>query len=276
MHIPFVIASKSPDVIYGILILVVAAIIVAGPLVYRILSGEKFGWFGDPHLRRPNKKEWEELRRKADKIFKGDIEIDANELYELVTTMNIEVAGYKRNKGTTEYENDLERIAKLSQKLQGMELRIDPFDSLLKHLKEDGLIEQANKLHDMIHSASPKSFSQAKNECLAELIKIKNEKLSILNPETQKKLKQSIKLLKSKPFTSVYIYITLLVIGLALRFYHSIVQNKGYKFYKENPVWIVVFILIIGVPAVVLAIKFLMRKFGTKENPYQLNLIEKQ
>jgi hypothetical protein len=37
------IASISPDSIKAIIILAVVALVLAGPLVYRILSGEKFG-----------------------------------------------------------------------------------------------------------------------------------------------------------------------------------------------------------------------------------------
>jgi len=269
---PFIIASKSPDVIHGILILVIAAVVVAGPLVYKIFSGEKFGWFSDPRFKRPNKKEWDELRRKADQIIKGDMEINANELYELIMAMNVEVEGHKHGKGTIEYEQDHERIAKLSQKLQGMKLRIEPFDSLVEHLKLDGLIEQANKLHDMIHKNINESIPKVVKKCLTELIKIKGESWINLGPETRKTLRQSIKLLNQNPDRLIYVSVAIFVIGLGLGLYNSIVQNRGHEFYKENPVWIVIFTLIVGVPAVILVVKFLMWKFYKKENSYQRNL----
>jgi len=276
MYVPVYIASTSPDIIHGILILIIAAIIIAGPLVYKILSGEKFGWFSDPRFKRPNKKEWDELRRKADRIIKGEMEIDANELHELVVAMQVEVEGHKRHKGTIEYENDRERIVKLSQKLQGMELRVEPFDSLVEHLKQDGLVEQANKLHNVIHANSNKSFPQIKGEYLAELTKIKKENWTVLGPETQKTLRQSIKLLKQNPNRLIYISVVVFVIGLGLGLYNSIVKNRGYEFYKKNPIWTAVLAVIIGVPAAILVIKFLIWKYGMKENPYQPNLMEER
>ena len=270
------IALISPDSIKAILILAFAAVILASPLVYRILSGEKFGWFRDPRLKRPDKNQWRQLRNKADRIIEGREEIDPNELYELIAAMQIEVEGFKRHKGTIEYENDRMRITRLSQKLQGMNLRAEPFDSLAESLKDDGLIEQAQKLHDMIHTPSKRSFPQLKKELLAELVKIQVENRDILNPDTRTVLKQSVKSLRLNPFMSLYIYAALIVIGLGLRFYHSIVEDKGYKFYRNHPVWIAVFVLLIGVPALILVIKFLTWKYAVRENPYQLNQTEKQ
>ena len=270
------IALISPDSIKAILILAFAAVLLSAPLVYRILSGEKFGWFRDPRLKRPDKNLLRQLRNKADRIIEGREEIDANELYKLITTMQIEVEGYKRHKRTIEYENDRVRITRLSQKLQGMNLRVEPFDSLAESLKDDGLIEQAQKLHDMIHTPSKGSFPQFKKELLAELAKIKVENRDILSPDTRTVLKQSVKSLRHNPLTSLYIYAALIVIGLGLRFYHSIVEDKGYKFYRNHPVWIAVFVILIGVPALILVIKFLTWKYAVHENPYQLNQTDKQ
>ena len=270
------IALISSDSIKAILILAFAAVILASPLVYRILSGEKFGWFRDPRLKRPNQNQWHQLRNKADRIIEGREEIDANELYELIAAMQIEVEGYKRHQGTIEYENDRMRITRLSQKLQGMNLHAEPFDSLAERLKEDGLIEQAQKLHDMIHTPSKKSFPQLKKELLAELVTIRDESWDILSPDARTALKQSVKSLRHNPFMSLYIYAALIVIGLGLRFYHSIVEDKGYKFYRNHPVWIAAFALLIGVPALILVIKFLTWKYAVRENPYQLDQTEKQ
>jgi len=276
MSIFISIASISPDSIKAILILVFAAVILAGPIVYRILSGEKFGWFRDPSLKRPDKNQWHRLRDKADRIIEGRTEIDGNELYELITTMQIEIEGYKRHEGTIEYENDRERITRLSQKLNGMDLRVEPFDSLVERLKEDGLIEQAQKLHTMVHNPSNKSLPQLKKEFLDELAKIRDENWDILGPDTRAAWKQSVKLLKHNPFRSLYVYAALIVIGLGLRFYHSIVEDKGYEFYRKHPIWIAVFAVLIGVLALILVIKFLAWKYSLCENPYQSNQSEKQ
>lgn len=276
MCIAVPIASISPDSIKLILILGFATVLLVGPLVYRILSGEKFSWFSDPKLKRPDKDQWQNLRNKADMIIEGKSEIGANELCELITTMQIEVEGYKRHKGTIEYEKDLERITRLSQKLQGMDLRVEPFDSLAERLKENGLIEQSQKLHTMIHTPSSKSWPQVKKDLLAELAKIKDEQWDILGSDTRKALRQSIKSLKQNPLTSIYMYVALIVIGLGLRFYHSIVEDKGYEFYKKHPIWIAVFAVLIGVPALILLIKFLAWKYAVRENPYQSNLTDRQ
>ena len=266
------IASISPDSLKAVLILGFAAIILAGPLVYRILSGEKFTWFRDPSPERLDKKQWLQLRNKADQIIEGTEEIDGNELYELIATMQIEVEGYKRNKGTIEYKNDRERIRKLYKKLQGMNVRAEPFDSLVEHLKGDGLIEEAQKLHAMVHDYSNKSLPQLKKDFLDELAKIRGENWNILGPNTKAIWEQSVKLLKHNTFRSLYVYAALIVIGLGLRFYHSIVEDKGYEFYRKHPIWIVVFAIIIGLPALILAIKFLIWKYSICDNPYQSNL----
>jgi uncharacterized membrane protein len=127
----------------------------------------------------------------------------------------------------------------------------------------------------MIHSKSDKSLPQIKKELLAELVKIRDENSDILNPDTATALKQSIKLLKYNPLGSIYFYAALIVIGLGLRLYHSIIENKGYKFYKEHPIWIVVFAVIIGIPSLILLIKFLTWKYSFRENPYKLNQIDR-
>jgi hypothetical protein len=269
-------ASISPDTVKAVLILVIAAVIIAGPLVYRILSGEKFGWFRDPELKRPDKNQWQSLRDKADQIIGASCEIDAGKIFELIYTMRVEVEHHKRNKGTLEYEKDLERISALYQKLQGMDLRVEPFDSLTEHLKEDGLAEQAQKLHGMIHARTNAGLYQIKKEILAELDKIKHENSDTFSPETKTTFKQSVKILKHNPFISIYGCAALLVFGLGLRFYHSIVEEKGYKFYRENPIWIAVFVLIIGVPAMILLIKFLIWKYSGNGNPYRFNEIDNQ
>lgn len=271
MCISVFIASLSTEDIKAILILVFVAVILIGPLVYKILSGEKFGWFRDPELKRPDKNQWQSLRDKADQIIKGSLEIDPDEIFELIDTMRVEVEGYQRNKGTVECEKDRERITGLYQKLQDLDLRAEPFDSLTEHLKEDGLAEQAQNLHGMIHARTNASLSQVKKELLAELAKLKNESWHTLSPETRTAFKQSVKILKHNPFTSIYVYAALIVFGLGLRFYHSIIEEKGYKFYRENPIWIAVFVLIIGVPALILVIRFLAWKYSTRENPYQSN-----
>jgi hypothetical protein len=266
------VASISPDTIKVILILGFAAVLLAAPLVYRILSGEKFGWFADPRFKRPGKKQWRQMRDKADRIIKGSIQLDANEIYELISAMQMEVEGHKRHKGTIEYERDRQRIAALCQKLEGMDLRVEPFDSLIERLKDDGLTEQAQQLHALVHSVSDRSFAQTKDDLLAELAKIRDESWHMLSPDTRTVLKQSIKLLKRNPFMSLYVYAILILIGLGLRLYHSIVQNKGYKFYKEHPVWLAVFVVLIGVPALILLVKFLRWKYAPRQNPYQSNL----
>ena len=265
------IASLSTEDIKAILILVFVAVVLIGPLVYKILSGEKFGWFRDPELKRPDKNQWQQLRNKADQIIEGSLEVDGCELYELVKTMQVEVKAYKRKQGTVEYEKDLERITGLSQKLQGMDPRFEPFDSLIEHLKEDGLTEQAQNLHGMMHAQTNASLRQIKKEVLAELAKIRDENWDPLSPETRTAFKQFVKILKYNPLTSIYVYVALIVFGLGFRFYHSIIEEKGYKFYRENPIWIAVFVLIIGVPALILVIKFLAWKYSTRENPYQSN-----
>ncbi len=276
VYLYFTIASISSDSIKAVLILAVAAVIIAGPLVYKILSGEKFGWFRDPELKRPDKNQWQALREKADQVIGGALEVEGGELYELVNTMRIEVENRKRNIGTVEYEKDRERITGLYQKLQGMDLRVEPFDSLTEHLKEDGLIEQAQNLHGRIHSRTDAGLSQIKKEILAELAKIKNENWDTFSPETRTAFKQSVRILKHNPLTSIYIYAGLIVFGMGLRFYHSIIEEKGYKFYKENPIWIAVFAVVIGVPALILVIKFLIWKYATSENPYHSNRIDSQ
>ena len=261
-------ASISPDDLKAILILSFGAVIIAGPLVYRILSGENFGWFRDPDLKRPDKKQWDQLRDKADQIIEGKVEFDTNELCELVSKMQLEIEYHKRNKGTIEYENDCERITRLSQKLQDKDLRIEPFYSFTEHLKEDGMIEQAQKLHTMLHSPSNKSLLQFKKDFLDELAKIRDERWDILGPETKALWEQSVKLLKHNPLRSLYIYAALIVVGLGLRFYHSIVEDKGYEFYRKHPVWIVVFVVIIGLPALILAIKFMAWRYSMREDAY--------
>lgn len=276
MYLYLTIASISPDTIKAILILVIAAVVIVGPLVYKILSGEKFGWFRDPELKRPDKNQWQDLRDRADQIIEASCEIDPDEIFELIDTMRVEVEGYQRNKGTVEREKDRERITGLYQKLQGMELRAEPFDSLTEHLKEDGLAEQAQNLHGMIHARTKASLSQIKKELLAELAKIKDESWNIMSTETRTAFKQSVKILKHNPFTSIYVYAALIIFGLGLRFYHSIIGEKGYKFYRENPIWIAVFAVIIGVPALILVIKFLAWKYSTRENPYQPYLTDNQ
>jgi hypothetical protein len=265
----FLIILALSDILKVILILGAAAIIVAGPLVVRILSGEKFRWFGDSDVKRPNREQWEQLRNKADRIIEGKTEIEGKHLYELVREMKIEVEGHKRNKGTIEYEKDTERIIKLSQKLQGMYIRIEPFDSLVERLKEDGLTGQAEKLHDMIHNCSKKSGSEIKKTFLAELLQIRDQHWVDLRQDTRLLLKQSLRTIKHNPFMSIYVGVALIVVGLALRFYHSIVKEKGYEFYIKHPLWIVVFILLIGVPAMILLIKIFTWKRSICENPYQ-------
>jgi hypothetical protein len=116
--------------------------------------------------------------------------------------------------------------------------------------------------HGRIHSRTDAGLSQIKKELLAELAKIKNENWDTLSPETGTAFKQSVKILKHKPFTSIYVYTGLIVFGLGLRFYHSIIEEKGYKFYRENPIWIAVFAVVIGVPALILVIKFLIWKYA--------------
>lgn len=276
IYLYLTIASISPDTIKAIIILVIAAVVIVGPLVYRILSGEKIGWFRDPEFRRPDKNQWQSLRDRADQIIDAGLEIDANETFELIDTMQVEVEYHKRNKGTIEYEKDRERITGLYKKLQGMDLRVEPFDSLTEHLKEDGLTEQAQSLHGKIHARTDASLSQIKKELLAELAKIKKENWNTLSQQTRTAFKQSVKILKHNPFTSIYVCAALIVFGLGLRFYHSIIEEKGYKFYKENPIWIAVFAVIIGVPVLILVIKFLIWKYSTRENPYQSNLTDNQ
>jgi hypothetical protein len=275
MCVEVAIGSISPDSMKVVVILCVAAVVVAGSFVYRILSGEKFGWFTDPIFKRPGKKEWQDLRNKAALIIEGKSEIDANELCELISTMQIEVEGYKRNKGTIEYEKDRERITRLSEKLEGMELRVEPFASLIENLKKDGLIEQADELHNMVHAPSYKSLRQAKEELLAGLVKIKKEKCDMLSGDTRTALRQSIKSVKQNPLTSIYLYGALIILGLGLRLYHSIVEDKGYEFYRKHPVWIAVFAVLIGVPALILVIKFVAWKYGVREKLWQSNLTDR-
>ncbi|HUU15773.1 MAG TPA: hypothetical protein VMW72_01375 [Sedimentisphaerales bacterium] len=269
------IASVSPDVIKAIILFCFVAVILAGPLVYRILSGEKFGWFSDPRFRRPNKKQWQQLRKKADQIIEDKLEVEAAELCELINKIQIEINHHKYKNRTEEYENDCERITVLSQKLKDMDLRIEPFDSFAEYLKKDGLIEQAKKIHDMVHGPSNKSFFQYKKEFLDEVVKIKDENWNILSQGTRVAWKQSVKLLKHNPLRSLYVYAALFVFGIGLRFYHSIAEDKSYKFYRKHPIWIIVFVLIIGLPALILAIKFLVWKNSMRENLYQSNLSEK-
>ncbi len=274
MCVEVAIGSISPDSMKAIVILCVAAVVVAGPLVYRILSGEKFGWFTDPRFKRPGKNEWQNLRNKADLIIEGKAEIDADELCELISTMQIEVEVYKRNKGTIECENDRERITRLSAKLHGMELRVEPFDSLIENLKKDGQIEQADELHNIMHPRSCINLRQAQQELLAGLVKIKQEKWDMLGGDTRAALRKSIKSVKQNPFTSIYIYWALIVLGLGLRLYHSIIEDKGYEFYRKHPVWIAVFVVLIGVPLLILVIKFVAWKYGVREKSWQSNLAD--
>jgi len=116
------------------------------------------------------------------------------------------------------------------------------------------------------------SFGQLRKELLAELVIIRSANWEVLGPETRTALKQSVKLLRHNPLRSVYIYGGLIVLGLGLRVYHSIVEDKGYEFYKKHPIWIAVFAVLIGVPIVILVIKFLAWKYAERENPYRLNL----
>jgi len=276
MSLVISIASISPDAVKVILILGFAAVIIAGPLVYRIFFGkEKFHWFRDPSLKRPDKNQWLQLRKKADRIIEGTMEIDGDELHELITTMQIEVEWYKRNKETIEYENDCERIRKLYKKLKSMDMRFEPFDSLIDRLNGDGITEPAQKLHNMVHGPSSRNLPRLKNEFLAELAKIRGENWNILGRDTKAAWKQSVKLLKHNPLRSLYGYAAVIVVGLGLRFYHSIVEDKGYKFYREHPIWIVVFAIVIGLPALILVIKFLVWKYSMRENPYKSCLPEK-
>ncbi len=265
MSIFTLIVSISPDSIKLILILGAASIVLAGPLVYRVLSGEKFSWFRDPDRKRPDENEWDQLRDKSDQIIEGKGEFDANEICNLISKMQIEIQYYKRKKGTIEHENDCERISKLSQKLQDMDLRVEPFDSFTEYLKEDGLIIEAQKIHTIVHSPSNNSLRQTKKEFLAELKIIQQEHWNILSHDTKTAWKQSVKFLKHNPYMSIYCPVALIAIGLGFRFYHSIVEDKGYEFYIKHPVWIVVFALIIGLPALILAIKYVVWKYSVAE-----------
>ena len=267
MNMDVIIVSASSISLKVILFLIFLVVIIAGPLVYRILIGEKFGWFKDPNNRRPNKDQWDQLRDKADRIIGGTLEVEGKELCELIGEMKYELEVHERNKGTIEYENDCQRIEQLYKKLEGMDLRIEPFDSLVEYLEKDGLTEQARKLHDMMHLTCTKSMYQFKKELRAELVKIRNESWDILRPETKTALKESIKSLKDNSIITVCVGGVVLLGGLALRFYHSIVQEKGYEFYKEHPAWLLAFAILIGVPCVILVIKFIAWKNSFREKP---------
>jgi hypothetical protein len=269
MSMLITIASVSPDVIKIIILFCFVAAIMAGPLIYRILSGEKFGWFTDPRFGRPGKKQWQRLSEKADQIIEGKLEVEANELCELIIKMQVEFRRHKYKKRTMEYEQDYERITLLSKKLKDMNLPIEPFDSLSEYLKKEGLIEQAQKINNIVHGNNNKDLFQFKKDFLYELMKIKNENWEILSLDTRAAWKQSVKLLKDNPFRSLYIRAALFVSCIALSFYSSIVKDKGYKFYKKNPVWIIVFVIIIGLPALILAIKFLLWKYSIRTNTNQ-------
>ncbi len=273
------IASISADnLIKVILFLGFAALIIAGPLLYRVFyKKEKFGWFRNPELKRLDKNQWLKLRNKADQIINGSELVSAEQLYELLETMQLEIIeSYKRGKETIEYKKDCERITKLSEKLEAMGIKVEPFDSLVECLKEDGLVEQSRKLNNMVHNLTDKSFAQLKKEFLAELANIKKENWNTLSYNTRTKLKESIKCLRHNPFMSVYAYAALFFFGIGLKFYQSIVEDKGYEFYKKHPIWIVVFAVIIGVPALILLIKFLGWRYSLRANPYRSNLTNQQ
>ena len=259
------IASVSPDIIKAIILFCFVAVILAGPLIYRILSGEIFGWFTNPRFRRPGKNQWQILRENADQIIEGKLKIEADELCELISKMQIEITQRKYNERTKDYEQDYERITLLSKKLKDMNPRIEPFDSFTEYLKEDGLIEQAQKIHNMTRGTYNNWF-QYKQEFLNELVKIKSENWNVLSQDTRETWKQSVKLLKHNPFRSLYISAAVFIFGIALSFYNSIVKNKGYEFYKKHPVWIIVFVLIIGLPAIILSIKLLLWKYSIHKN----------
>jgi len=263
------IASVSPDIIKVIPIFAFFAIILAGPLIYRILSGEKFGWFRDPRFKRLDDDQWQQLRDKADRVIEGNLEIDADELCDLLSEMQCELVQSRRRRDSIEFGDDCKRTEILSQKLQEMDLRIEPFDSLTEYLKRDGLIEQSRKLHKMVHDPDNKNSTQLKKDFLDELVKIRSESWNILNQDTRAAWKKSVKALKYNPFRSIYIYAAILAIGLGLRFYFSIVEDKGYRFYNKHPVWIVFFAVIIGLPVLILTVKFLIWKYSTRENPHQ-------
>ncbi|MHC4213982.1 MAG: hypothetical protein ACYSWP_11470, partial [Planctomycetota bacterium] len=104
----------------------------------------------------------------------------------------------------------------------------------------------------------------------AELVKIRDQQWDTLRPETKTALNESVKSIKSlkdNSIITVCVCAVVLVIGLALRFYHSIVQEKGYEFYKEHPAWLLAFAILIGVPGLILVIKFIAWRSSFREKP---------
>lgn len=251
----YFICSISPDATKAILFFVLAAVILAAPLIYRILSGEKFGWFRNPRYKRPNEKQWQEFRAKADLIIADKLKIEARDLYGLLRMAVEEIEYYKRNKKKPEFATDRERIAKLSKILTEMVTRIEPFDSLIENLRTEGLIKQSEQL-----GALRRNPSATRKQFLTELKKIKAEHWHALSKDAKSILTESIKCLKRDPFVRLYISMGAFVLILGMAFYNSIVEQKGYKVFKDNPVLLVIIAAIIIVPSLILTIKLLARK----------------
>ena len=107
-----------------------------------------------------------------------------------------------------------------------------------------------------------------KKEFLDELYKIKKQNWNILNQQAKEEWKKSVQLLKQNPFRSLYLLTALFALSLGLKFYSSIIEDKGYEFYKKHPIWIIIIAIIIGVPILILIMKFLSGKYSIGNNTY--------
>ncbi len=72
----------------------------------------------------------------------------------------------------------------------------DPFESLIVTLRNDGLLKEADLLHQMIHKVAWTSGSELIGELGQSIKKIKKENINSLSADSIKNIKESMKMVK--------------------------------------------------------------------------------
>ena len=235
----FEIGMASGDWAKLLLILGVAALLYAGPLVYRILRGEKFTGFRDPSDR-PGKRQWQALREEADRVIAGDLNLEAQAFQGLIDSMIFEIQIRQYRNNSLEQSEDVRRVQRLTEvfEAKGYRQRIEPFDSLADGLERDGLGGVAQRLRSPVHGGSPPQQQDFRKAFVEALRGIRGEHWEAMRGGTRKRWRECYKLVNSRLLLRAALVIAISVVLAGLSIYEGWVGEGQYKYFRDHPEWL--------------------------------------
>ncbi len=235
----FAIGMASEDWVRLLTVLAVGGGIYAGPLAYRIIRGEKFTWFGNPSGR-PNRRQWQALRERANRVISGEMELESAEFQDLIESMTAGMTIRRCRDNPSDQSEDARRVRRLTELFQakGYTFRLEPFDSLADGLQGDGLSGAAQQWRSLVHGKSrmdTKEFRKASGEVLRA---IKAEHWAQMSSETRKRWRECRVLVTRTALLRAVTLVTIFLVLAGLIIYDGWVRQGQYKYFQDNPRWL--------------------------------------